>query len=86
MLSPPIGKSQRIQLWLSLNCVTHSKDTKKNAEAEPEKMPINAQMKIHLKVRRMFFFGFIIELILNYNCQSELVEDYLKRNTSTSST
>lgn len=59
MLSPPIGKSQRIQFWLSLNCVTHSKDTKKNAEAEPEKMPIKTQMKIHLKVRRMFFFGFI---------------------------
>lgn len=59
MLSPPIGKSQRIQLWLSLNCVTHSKDTKKNAEAEPEKMPIKTQMKIHLKVRRMVFFEFI---------------------------
>ncbi len=58
-MSPPIGKSQISQLWCSLICVTHSKATKKKAEAEPEKMPTKAQMKIHLERKRKFFFRFI---------------------------
>lgn len=59
MQSPPIGNSQIIQLLCSLNWVTHSKATKKKAEAEPEKNPIRVQMKIHLAIRKRLFFRFI---------------------------
>lgn len=58
MSNPPIGKSQIIQLLYSLNCVTHSSATKKNAEAEPEKIPISTQMKIHLSSRTSVVFAF----------------------------
>ena len=59
MKSPPIGKSQIIQLLFSLNWPTHSRVTKKKEDAEPEKKPTKAQMKIHLRVRRLVFFRFI---------------------------
>jgi hypothetical protein len=67
MARPPIGKSQIIQLLCSLNCVTHSNDTKKNADAEPEKTPIKTQMRIHLEVRRKVFFMFISGLFCHFD-------------------
>ena len=47
MSKPPSGNNQMIQLLYSLIWVTHSKATKKIADAEPENNPIKAQMTNH---------------------------------------
>jgi hypothetical protein len=38
--------------------VTHSKATRKKADADPEKIPIKMQMKIHLSRRAVIFLVF----------------------------
>ena len=56
MSNPPIGNSQIIQLLAMLVYVMYSRATKKNADADPDKTPINEQMRIHCKNKGIFFF------------------------------
>jgi hypothetical protein len=61
MIKPPIGNSQINQALCSLIWVTHSKATKKKAEADPENNPIKTQMTSHCKERRSVFDRFIFD-------------------------
>lgn len=54
-----MGNNQINQLLCILSWETHSRAIKKNAEAEPEKKPIKAQIKIHLSESDIAFFKFI---------------------------
>ena len=60
MISPPNGNNQMIQVLCSLIWVTHSKATKKKADAEPENSPIKAQITNHCEERRSVFGRFIV--------------------------
>jgi hypothetical protein len=61
MIKPPIGNSQINQAWCTLILVTHSKATKKKAEADPESNPIKVQMTSHCRERRSVFDRFIFD-------------------------
>ena len=50
MSNPPIGNNPIIHKWDSLKLVTQLSETRKNAVAEPESIPMHKQITIHLIV------------------------------------
>ncbi len=48
MSNPPIGNNPMIHKCDSLKSVTQLSVTRKNAEAEPDSIPMHKQIKIHL--------------------------------------
>jgi hypothetical protein len=50
MSNPPIGNNPMIHKWDSLKWVTQLSETRKNAEAEPDSIPMHKQITIHLIV------------------------------------
>ena len=45
-----MGNNQTIHKWDVLKSVAQFKETRKNAEAEPDKIPIIRQIVIHFKI------------------------------------